>query len=428
MIEHLIDANSDNKINKKLVKDMFGIAVTNKDLNNYKQRMNLQLYGDKEQNQLLEEYIQKLVVGEPNTTIKVKKDSTTDLLDCLFIQTAQMKKWYQSFPEVVHIDGTFKVNKENYILLVILVQNANLRGVPVALSFIRAESAENLEFVYRCFKETNDLTRSQVVMIDKDLDNVAILPQFFESAKILLCTFHVLKYLKTKIYEHVSGATERLRTIQVFRQLLYTRKDDDEEIMNELRRVSSEPFTEYFEVNWLACREMWQIKHRQGLLYFNTNTNNHVERFNRSIKVYVNSQLHLAVSLSYLLNFVDELREQERALEIKIKIKTYNPSDTAFLRCFGNQLVDKAIHLIREEQQVWARQPLAMEESSENHWNAFQSDKPDRANNSILRIYTSAIVTSSRLTVSSVIMLCTSPLKTASTFLITTRQLKSALQ
>ena len=181
MIEHLIDANSDNKINKKLVKDMFGIAVTNKDLNNYKQRMNLQLYGDKEQNQLLEEYIQKLVVGEPNTTIKVKKDSTTDLLDCLFIQTAQMKKWYQSFPEVVHIDGTFKVNKENYILLVILVQNANLRGVPVALSFIRAESAENLEFVYRCFKETNDLTRSQVVMIDKDLDNVAILPQFFES-------------------------------------------------------------------------------------------------------------------------------------------------------------------------------------------------------------------------------------------------------
>ena len=43
---------------------------------------------EKEQNKLLEEFVQKLVADESNTTVqenKIKKDSTTDLLDCLYV-------------------------------------------------------------------------------------------------------------------------------------------------------------------------------------------------------------------------------------------------------------------------------------------------------------------------------------------------------
>ena len=51
--------------------------------------------------------------------------------------------------------------------------------------------------------------------------------------------------------------------------------------LKEIKNNSEETdFYEYFEKNWLSCCEMWQTKHRKNLFNFDTDTNNHLERFN----------------------------------------------------------------------------------------------------------------------------------------------------
>ena len=111
-----------------------------------------------------------------------------------------MKAWFEKYPNIVHIDSTFKVNVENYQLYISLVQNANLQGVPVVYCLVIGGIKENLEFFYSSMSKNNDLKQTQVVMIDKDLTNIDVLQRYFDKARILLCVSHVLKYLKKRIH------------------------------------------------------------------------------------------------------------------------------------------------------------------------------------------------------------------------------------
>jgi hypothetical protein len=45
--------------------------------------------------------------------------------------------WYSQNPEILLIDGTYKTNTENFILFVFLIQNSQLKGLPVAFAFMR---------------------------------------------------------------------------------------------------------------------------------------------------------------------------------------------------------------------------------------------------------------------------------------------------
>lgn len=52
----------------------------------------------------------------------------------------------KNYDTIIHIDGTFKLNVENYLLYVILVQDGNCNGRPVAYCLMKNKTNENLEF------------------------------------------------------------------------------------------------------------------------------------------------------------------------------------------------------------------------------------------------------------------------------------------
>jgi len=56
--------------------------------------------------------------SQNSVQIKVDENGT---LQCLYIQTYQMKVWFKKYPNIVHIDSTFKVNIENYQLYICFV-------------------------------------------------------------------------------------------------------------------------------------------------------------------------------------------------------------------------------------------------------------------------------------------------------------------
>lgn len=57
-----------------------------------------------------------------------------------------MRKWYIEYGDINHIDSTFKVNIENFLLHVSLSPDLNGKGVPTSYAFMKSPSKENLSF------------------------------------------------------------------------------------------------------------------------------------------------------------------------------------------------------------------------------------------------------------------------------------------
>ena len=51
---------------------------------------------------------------------------------------------FERFPSMIFMDNTYNINMEGYILNVILVDDENGNGKPVAYTYTRRETKENL--------------------------------------------------------------------------------------------------------------------------------------------------------------------------------------------------------------------------------------------------------------------------------------------
>ena len=78
---------------------------------------------------------------------------------------------------IINIDSTYKTNYENYVLYIFLVQDQGLHGLPIAGCFMRQETAANMEFMYNELSEIINADMVRVLMIDKDLQNVDLMPK-----------------------------------------------------------------------------------------------------------------------------------------------------------------------------------------------------------------------------------------------------------
>ncbi|CAF1492282.1 unnamed protein product [Adineta steineri] len=373
----LITANASTYNNRKLINQKFDINLTRKDINNIKQKLKFNLIGNSTDPELLQSWIDEMLSQNKINSVQIKTDEN-GILQCLFIQTSQMKTWFEKYINIAHIDSTFKINIENYQLYVCLVQNANLKGVPVAYCLMNSGIKENLEFFYAAMSKNNDLTKTQVVIVDKDLTNIDILQQYFNNAKILLCVFHVLKYLKSQINVLRIPLENRMNIMKNVRRLLYD-NDQMSAIYLEDIKTNSEGtnFYEYFEINWLSCCEMWQTKYRKCLFNFGTDTNNHIERFNRTLKAHISSKMHISECVQKLVLIADDAKTDEMNIDISLKQKIYNYNDPTVLKRFGFQITNKAIELLRKQNEELKYKRYFIEEIEENRWKIGQKDEQE---------------------------------------------------
>jgi hypothetical protein len=66
---------------------------------------------------------------------------------------------------------------------------------------MRGETELHLRFYYQSMAKHNKLARTRIVFVDKDLHNINFIKEYFPNAQVLLCVFHVLKYLKAMIWK-----------------------------------------------------------------------------------------------------------------------------------------------------------------------------------------------------------------------------------
>ena len=118
-----------------------------KDIQNYRFKLKAD---EKTQTELITNWINEFKQENNENFIQLKVNDENQL-QCIFIQTSKMKDCYTKHPEIIHIDATFKINIENYLLFIFLSQNGNLNGVPICYCLMNTDTDTNLKFMYECF-------------------------------------------------------------------------------------------------------------------------------------------------------------------------------------------------------------------------------------------------------------------------------------
>ena len=138
-------------------------------------------------------------------------------------------------------------------------------------------------------------------MVDKDLTNISLIPNYFIKSIILLCTFHLVKYFKAKIRddEMEIANNKKGELYDILSKCVYTNDlEKYEPYKKQINEISSK-FYEYYLKNWDNCKEIWMHYYRSELPIRATHTDNHIESFNRKIKRRAKSTMHFTDSVEY---------------------------------------------------------------------------------------------------------------------------------
>ena len=110
-------------------------------------------------------------------------------------------------------------------------------------------------------------------------------------------------------------------------------------------------FKTYFDNNWHSNKEDWLLFHRGEILTRGSNTNNRIERFNRSIKDYLQATDHLIESIRKLIAYTKQdfntyIIRNTANVNKRVVV---SDKDSLFVQTFANQLNDHAIKILRTD-------------------------------------------------------------------------------
>jgi len=172
------------------------------------------------------------------------------------------------------------------------------------------------------------VTKTNAIIIDKDLTNIDLLSQFFVNVQLLLCNFHVLKYVKLKIHKLQVELSKREALMEAFNKVLYSR--DESTLVKSVETLlakSPDDFKKYLQDNWLNRKEMWVTFYRKTFLNFDTDTNNHIESLHNLLKLRIDSYEHLDVCIQKLYDITFEKLERENIESNTIKQRKLDQND-----------------------------------------------------------------------------------------------------
>jgi hypothetical protein len=148
-----------------------------------------------------------------------------------------------------------------------MVVDENGEGAAVQHSLFETNSDWHMEAALDHFVRANPSTEGslRVIMVDKDLNEIRVLRARFPEARVLICTFHVVKYFSVAVKKAEFGsisAEDRASVEHILHNLTYSSSaevyDQNRDSLKLLcERVHFTEFFDYFQRNWDSCQEMW---------------------------------------------------------------------------------------------------------------------------------------------------------------------------
>ncbi|XP_074113768.1 zinc finger SWIM domain-containing protein 3-like [Cotesia typhae] len=222
----------------------------------------------------------------------------------IYFSTEEMHRDFASWPSIVMIDGTYKLNDRNLTLMLLVVQDSKGRGQVVGFGLLGSEDKDTLKWMIQSFKTENEPHCSKIesFMSDKDLTERYVLQELFPNTPIYICRFHVLKTFKkvVKSTEMNLRKNKQKKTLTILEKLCYTKSDIQYyKLYEQLKETSSYQLLDYYNVNWHNIKEEWTAHHMAKHNIGNT-SNNRVESLNAKIKQVVKKNSSVLVMIDDL--------------------------------------------------------------------------------------------------------------------------------
>jgi zinc finger SWIM domain-containing protein 3 len=175
--------------NKKLVQQTMqkktGQFVTLKDLSNLQQK-------NKKKNPVtFGELVDHLRSLKNDLVIQAAHDGTE--VQGIFVADQEMLKLYKSYPEVLLMDATHKLTKDRMATYILMAIDGNGESEIVAFFLTQNETHSLVLQMVKTFVDQFDaaiVTRTRVILTDKDFVERVVLKECFPNASLHLCLFH----------------------------------------------------------------------------------------------------------------------------------------------------------------------------------------------------------------------------------------------
>eukprot|EP00644_Phytophthora_capsici_P010033 jgi/Phyca11/130069/e_gw1.90.71.1 len=158
----------------------------------------------------------------------------------------------------------------------------------------------------------------QVIVVDKDLNEIRVLEEHFPEARVIICHFHVIKYLKEKRSKpeygkisgedasHIDAAIHKM----VYAQTETQYKDAHDSLKGICDRTGMNGFYDYFQKNWDSSQDRWVSYLRAKLPHFKNHTNNRLESFFGKLKDSVDGSMSMAMCVKAIVAY-DKRKQNE---------------------------------------------------------------------------------------------------------------------
>lgn len=314
-----------------------GVPVRVKDLYNRKQKLTKVIDIDEAVKAALEHpHINSRIITDEHGKFEV-----------LFFQTALQRKLFVNFCEVVQMDATYKTNNMRFPLYTLLVVDNNGVGQPVAFGILAKEDQQHIEKFLEIFKEHNDITNLQCVIVDKDMAEINALRNQFPMKYFQICYFHVLKAVD-KYLSTLKNGNEKECSLKFDLMLQSKTEDDFWKELNELALLSP-LFHEYVVHHWVPFKENITVFGRKDVMHLQNRTNNRIESFHNVLKkVTASSRISLNVLITKLLSLVAVRSHESTQQKFDMKMKQV-VSKNADLQSYYGLFSDYAVSLIEKE-------------------------------------------------------------------------------
>lgn len=112
---------------------------------------------------------------------------------------------------------------QKFSLYVVLAQDNNGNGRPVGFAFLHHEDKQSVRWALKQFSEAvTSISRTKVVFVDKDFVEISALSDLFPGIDVLLCQFHVVRYVKGVIAQLKVDSTAKSHLLALFKRVMHS--------------------------------------------------------------------------------------------------------------------------------------------------------------------------------------------------------------
>jgi len=160
----------------------------------------------------------------------------------------------------------------------------------------------------------------RVIIVDKDLNEIRVLESNFPEARVLICHFHVIKYLKEKRAKPEYGkisADDASQIDAAIHGMVYAGSADEYEqnhssLKGLCERIGMDAFFEYLERNWDDSQDRWVMYRRANLPHLKNHTNNRLESFFGKLKDGIDSSMSMAMCVKAILAYDRRVQNEQQ--------------------------------------------------------------------------------------------------------------------